>query len=287
LTARDDQLRSLIENSNRVFAATASRDRQLEEAFVALPTFERESAETVDRLAEFAVYTDPLITQLRPAARELSPTLEAVAEISPDLKALFTQLPLLFDASVAGFPAAERVLDDARPLLAQIDPAMRQLIPILEFVGLYPRELNAFFANSAAATQARDPGSRLHYLRTTNPLNPENLAIYPTRIGSNRPNPYAFPNAFDKLPTGLDVFDDRQCSNPVPTVTNVVPPGLPVAVPVSPAEALELVPDDLLNRVIQFAFAGQPGTAVAPPCRLQAKYDFGGEITQYPHVRSR
>ena len=44
LTERDGQLRSLIENSNRVFQATASRDEELKEAFIALPTFERESA---------------------------------------------------------------------------------------------------------------------------------------------------------------------------------------------------------------------------------------------------
>ena len=43
LTERDGQLRSLIENSNTVFATTTARDQQLKEAFVALPTFERES----------------------------------------------------------------------------------------------------------------------------------------------------------------------------------------------------------------------------------------------------
>ena len=75
LTERGDQLRGLIENSNRVFATTAARDRELQETFVALPTFSRESRQTLDRLDAFARDTDPLVTQLRPAARELSPTL--------------------------------------------------------------------------------------------------------------------------------------------------------------------------------------------------------------------
>jgi ABC-type transporter Mla subunit MlaD len=39
LTARDDQLRSLIENSNRVFQTTAQRNNELQQAFVVLPTF--------------------------------------------------------------------------------------------------------------------------------------------------------------------------------------------------------------------------------------------------------
>src|SRR5215211_1219085 len=75
LTERQGQLRSLIRNANRVFATTAARDEQLKESFIALPTFEDESRVTVRRLAQFATDTDPLVTQLRPAARELSPTL--------------------------------------------------------------------------------------------------------------------------------------------------------------------------------------------------------------------
>ena len=59
LSERDGQLRSLIENSNRVFQATASRDEELKQTFIALPTFERESTLTLDRLAEFAADTEP------------------------------------------------------------------------------------------------------------------------------------------------------------------------------------------------------------------------------------
>ena len=85
LSERGDQLSSLINNSGRVFATTAARDRELQEAFVALPTFEDESRLTLTRLAAFARNTDPLVTQLRPAARELSPTLDDLAALSPDL----------------------------------------------------------------------------------------------------------------------------------------------------------------------------------------------------------
>ena len=174
LTERDGQLRDLIENSNTVFQTTAERDRQLQEAFVALPTFERESRATVTRLTQFARDTNPLVTQLRPAARELSPTLEDLSALAPDLKAFFRDLGPLIDASKAGFPAAERVLEDLRPLLGQLDPALRQLNPILDWVGLYKRELTAFFANTVAATQATTVSNKgpLHYLRTPEPAQP-------------------------------------------------------------------------------------------------------------------
>jgi phospholipid/cholesterol/gamma-HCH transport system substrate-binding protein len=283
LTERGDQLRSLIENANRVFASTAQRDEELKQTFLALPTFERESAVTVDRLAEFAQDTDPLVTQLRPAARQLSPTLRDLGALSPDLEALFRELGPLITASRTGFPAAERVLEDARPLIAQLDPAMRQLTPLLDFIGLYKRELTAFFANTAAGTQAKD-SSGVHYLRTTNPLNPENLAVYPRRLGSNRPNAYTKPGNFDQLRRGLPVFEDRHCSSGVPTVTNVPAPSpvpLPVPIPT------DLIPAALLDQIIQYGFAGRPGAQTAVPCRPQGPYTFGGETTQYPHVGER
>ncbi|MET0200930.1 MAG: MlaD family protein, partial [Gaiellaceae bacterium] len=112
LTERDDQLRGLIENSNRVFETTAARDRELQETFIALPTFERESRQTIARLDQFARETDPLVTQLRPAARELSPTLIELGALAPDLESFFQESNALNDASKAGFPPAEKIRED-------------------------------------------------------------------------------------------------------------------------------------------------------------------------------
>jgi len=297
LTERDGQLRELIENANRVFATTASRDRELQESFVALPTFERESRTTLTRLTAFAENANPLVTQLRPAARELSPTLQDIEAISPDLHQLFIELNPLIDASKRGFPAAQRVLRDARPLVAQLDPALRQVTPILDFLGLYKPELTAFFANTVAATQARDPGSQLHYLRTLNPLNLENLAVYPRRIGTNRPNAYAKPGNFRKLPEGMPQFETRHCGRGTPTIVNTLPTGAtsPLGLPLptdGPIDAInqqlqQLVPPGLMNNLQQFVLgpANQSGGA-APPCKQQGPYTFQGETSQYPHVKA-
>lgn len=318
LTERDQQLRSLIENTNSVFATTAERDNELKAAFRALPTFEDESRKTFERLTEFAEETDPLVTQLRPAARELSPTLEGLEDIAPDLRNLLAELGPLIEASEDGFPAAEQTLEDLRPLIAQLDPATAQLTPSLDFIGLYKRELTSFLGNTAAATQARDPETRLHYLRTQNPLNPENLAVYPRRLPTNRPNAYRLPGGFDEIRRGLSVYEDRHCNaeNLLPTVTNLpadltqnvvdaVPTAVPLPpvvgnavqvpqvelppipqVPLTPEQAQALIPDELLALVQEYAFNGATGV-VAPPCRKQAPFEIGGERSQYPHVNAR
>ena len=202
------------------------------------------------------------------------------------------------------------MIRDLRPLLGQVDPTAQQLVPLLDFIGLYKPELTGFFANVAGATQARSQATGVHYLRTTNPFNPENLAVYPRRIGSNRPNAYMKPRGFDNLRSGVEVYEDRHCNRAVPGIGNqplpipelpAVPaaPALPVPVPVPTvvptvvptpptAEQLQaLIPGELLDRINKFAFSNAPaGSVPAPPCKKQAPYTYGGETTQYPHVKA-
>src|SRR3954452_15666881 len=141
LTERGDQLRSLIQNSNRVFATTADRNAQLKEIFEIFPTFLDESRATSTRLTAFAEETNPLIDELRPAARELTPTLIGLKSLAADLLSLFRNLGPLITASKKGLPAVTRILNDTAPLLGQLDPFLRNLNPILDYLGLYKREI--------------------------------------------------------------------------------------------------------------------------------------------------
>ncbi|HVS29155.1 MAG TPA: MCE family protein, partial [Solirubrobacteraceae bacterium] len=278
LSERDGQLRGLIENSNRVFATTARRSRELAQAFVVLPTFEREATTTVHRVTRFASNANPLVSQLRPAARQLSPTLKNLSALAPDLRALFRDINPLIDASKKGLPALQQFLDDLRPLLGQLDPFLRNVNPVLTELTRYKRELNAFFSNTVAATEATDKPPKasapVHYLRTTNPINPETLALSPTRLATDRYNPYIFPNEFDRLGDHLRVYDDRSCGAG----------GVPA---LGPASAL--FPQGLKDLVNQFALGG--GQALAPPCELQPKFpgirDNTDQSTRYPQVRAQ
>ena len=294
LSERDHQLRSLITNSNRVFSTTAARNAELSQIFHVLPTFETESAQTVIKLAGYSRNTNPLITQLRPAIRQLSPTLQGLERLAPDAKALFRDLDKATAASKKGLPATTDFLDRLHPLLPEFDPLLRQLNPILSYIGAYRPELNAFFANTVAVTEATDippysGGKRIHYLRTLNPFNPENLAVYPRRIGSNRNNPYALPGQFLRFKDLLTdpskgplVYETRHCQNGIPhdVDTSVLDPlsGLPV---IGPA---------LTDNIRKYAYtAFSSGTVGAPPCIQQGKFSptttpQSAATTQYPHV---
>src|SRR4051812_41169262 len=275
LTARDGQLRSLIQNSNLVFATTASRDRKLQEAFQAFPTFLDESRTTAVRVTRFAKNTNPLVTQLRPAARELSPTLIELHGLAPDLKGLFRDLGPLITASKRGAPAVRRILDDTRPVLAQLDPFLRNLNPILDYVGIYKHETSSFFSLVSASTQAVQvsSGSKspVHYLRTANPLNAENLAAYPRRLATNRSNPYPAPLAYNQHP--MPVFGTYLCGSAPPPVLNSSPPAPGTVLPFSlgqvipslPTPVASVLPAPLRDLVQTYAL----GSGAAPPCREQ------------------
>ena len=274
LTERQGQLRDLIVNSNRVWETTARRDAELADTFRVLPTFLRESRVTTTRLTRFARDTNPLIDQLRPAARQLSPTLVELQGLAPDLRGFFQDLNPLVRVSRRGLPATERVLDNTRPILRRLDPFLRQFTPIIDYLGLYRREIAGFFANDAAVTQATDSGQAtgepVHYLRTNNPTNPEIMAGFPSRLSTNRSNPYPEPGGYNKLRTErhLDVFGNYLCtSTPVPDP----PAGL------SP---------DLFAAISYYTYGGSQNRGAAPPCDQQSP--LGGLIGQpgrYPRLQ--
>ncbi|WP_320672614.1 MlaD family protein [Patulibacter defluvii] len=261
LSARRGQLSGLIADADRLFAITDQRRQALQQAMVALPTFERESRRTVSRLGSFSRETDPLVRQLRPAARELSPTLRDLQRLSPDLRALFRDLDPLIDASREGLPALTRVTDALRPAIDELDPLLREVNPALDLVSRYPQESRAFFANAAMALNASAPGvdgKRYGYLRVINPINLENLAIWKRRLSSNRPNAYTKPGAFSQLSQGMPVFEDRQCGR---TVTGSGLLG------------------DLLSAL------GHTLDGAAGPCRKQTPYvNPNGKTSDFPQV---
>ena len=277
LSARSGQLTGLIRNSNTVFGTIAERNQQLEETFKAFPTFERESSLTLERLVRFTRDVNPIITQLRPVARGLSPTLQAAGRLAPSFRDFFVNLGPLITAARPGFPAFRRFLADARPALGQLDPFTRSLNPFLGYIADYLPELDAFVGNIAASTQgvALEGQKLRHYLRTGSVFSPEGMSIYPQRLATNRPNPYRFPGQLSQLISGLPVFEDRQCASgprPVPNISDAN----------AFAETVGGVSPDAAQLLLELAFRNDPSNVPAPPCRAQGPTP--GYGTDFPHV---
>jgi hypothetical protein len=102
----------------------------------------------------------------------------------------------------------------------------------------------------------------IHYLRTSNPLNAENLAAYPARIQSNRSNPYVAPGGYAKYP--IKVFGEYLCTTaPIPTLFD--PSGVVPGLPPLPTDVTDLLPDAVRNSLQQSVF----NSPASPPCTEQ------------------
>ena len=161
LTERDQELAGVITGSHDTFEALAREDDALAESFQILPTFERESRLTFERLDEFQADTRPLIQDLIPVAQDLSPTLRSVRQLSPELRSLFGNLDTLFEVGEDGLPALERTLNGLAPVLDALDPFLGNLDPVLRYLDFQKTTVTDFLAGPGVAlAQLGRPGPR-------------------------------------------------------------------------------------------------------------------------------
>src|SRR5437660_4614451 len=152
LSASPSELQSFIRNANTTFAATAAQNVALANTIKTFPPFLIQTRSTINRVTRFAVNTKPLIDEFRPAARQLSPALEQSVILNPELLTLMTNLAPLTSAAKTGVPALELFLNESVPWLARAKPYLGGLIPVINYVNTYRREVAGFFANSTAST---------------------------------------------------------------------------------------------------------------------------------------
>ncbi len=279
LAGRDHQLEGLIVNGERTFHAAAEGSQAFAAAFRALPTFESRGRVALKELDKFATDASPFLDEFRPAERRLSALLTAAKPFAPQFDKFLTSLGPLTKAARKGLPDTKKVLDLTVPVLENLRPVLHNLDPFLQYTGEYVPELQAFFANVTAASQASEKNSNLggkgpkqHFLTAMQTLSPESLAIYPSRIGTDRSNPYPKPGAYKSLATGLSVFDASTCANSAPAVSG---------------PANETISAEIIKQIQEFGVANEPETAnkvAAPSCLQQSPFDFNGKTSQFPQV---
>jgi phospholipid/cholesterol/gamma-HCH transport system substrate-binding protein len=292
LAGRGRQLEGLIEGGERTFHAAASASGQFAAAFRALPAFESSSTTALRELDSFAADATPYLDQFRATEVQLAPTLRELERFAPPFREYMRALGKWTSASTRGLPAFDRSLELTTPVLRELTPVLRNLNPFLRYLGEYEPELQAFFANATAATQATAgnenvPGTIYqHYLRGMSVLGPESLAAYAQPVGTNRRNPYFHPGAFAALASGLEAFSSASCADSAPAVSG------PANETVSETLIKEIrgepfeVEVEGKRKTFQIAPLANrpegPNQVAAPACRQQAPFSSGGRTTQFP-----
>ena len=217
--AADQALAGAIVNSNRTFEALASRDAALAEIIQIFPTFNNETRLTLNRAAEFAGDTQPLVNNLQPVADDFSPTFRAVQRLSPNLKRLFINLDPLLDVSLRGLPALRKTLNGLRPLFRAMDPFLANLNPVIRYLRAHRATVADFLINpphglAGRASQTGAPGSTDHTLRQISYLSVESLSVQPERLPANRGNGYIQPYSINnRRSANAGIFPNFDCNN--------------------------------------------------------------------------
>ncbi len=279
LTAREGQYRGFIENGERTFHAAAEASQAWAEFFRVLPAFERNAQTALRSVDSFAVNTEPLLDQFRPAEEQLTPLLSAIKPFTPPFNSLLTALGPFTKAAKTGLPDVKKELDLTVPLVGATSSALHNFNPFFQYLSEYIPELQGLFANATAATQTHGKntnipgGPQQHFLKVMNVLEPEGLSVYQQRIGVNRANAYPHPGTFTSLASGLQVFSSATCANSAPSLSG---------------PALGTITQSTIEQLIEYHVVNAPESAsnavVAPACSQQGPFTFNGQTSQFPHV---
>jgi phospholipid/cholesterol/gamma-HCH transport system substrate-binding protein len=279
LASRDHQLEGLIVNGEHTFHALSESSQAFAGALRALPTFEKRSRIALKELDNFADDASPFLDEFRVVEKKLAPLLNAAKPFAPQFNNFLTALGPLTKAAKKGLPQTSKVLGLTTTQLENFRPVLHNFDPFLQYLSEYVPEVQAFFANLTAATQAHGNntntpgGPQQHYLTAMATLTPESLTVYSQRPGTDRANPYFKPGAFRSIANGgLQVFSNSNCSNAVPSVSG--PPSATIS-------------QELINQLIQFKVANAPETPnaiPAPACNQQGPFTFNGFTGQFPHA---
>jgi len=279
-----------------VFTTTARRNRELQNAFIAFPTFLDQSRATLTRLQRFAANTDPLVRQLRPSARDLTPVVRDLGSFSKQLNGFFIGLRPVVAGARKAFPALRRLLvADFPPLLNGLPPFLKEFNPLLQAASMYKHELTAFLGNASTAINpvgagVESSGKPVKYLRVISPLAPDVLAAFNNRLSNDRTNPYSQPLGYNGVGTGgMQSFETAQCAGgPLHTVQlDPNTPNLPAFNVRTGGDVAAAT--DYFNRLKKYAFGDNLSSAGIPNvgCTKQGPFNplgQGGAATDYLHV---
>lgn len=206
LGQRSADLLTLVRDGETVLSATAARNAQLTATVNALPPFLTQLRSTLGAAGTTLQLAKPSLDALAPVAPLLAPVLHQVISLSGPAVALLHRAPrLLHDATVA-LPAIARFNTAFHPALDALLPAVRQIVPMIDYVGLYGKELTTAMANLAASLEATAPAETASgsasYLRAMSLISNESFFGQSVREPTNRSNSYFAPGDLSYMNKG-------------------------------------------------------------------------------------
>jgi phospholipid/cholesterol/gamma-HCH transport system substrate-binding protein len=223
LGQRAADIRTLITAGDKVFSATAQRNTALTATIDQLPPFLSRLRVTLNEIGHTLSLAGPSVATLRRSAPLLRPALQDVISLSGPALVLLHAAPRLIQDSLQALPAIARFNRAFKPAVDVLLPAVRQIVPVISFIGQYRRELVSAMSNLAASLEAHAPANtngypdrpgRASYLRSVSIVGNETPFGQSIREPTNRDNPYFSPGELSHLAHGLQSASCANTGNP-------------------------------------------------------------------------
>lgn len=219
LGSRSTDLRSLVTAGDQVFSATAARDAALTQTVDRLPAFMSQLRTTLTTLNVTLGIAKPDLAAIKVGAPYVRPVLSDLITLSGPAVSLLHRAPHLLTLANAALPAISRFTVAFNGVLNPILKAAEQIVPVINYVALYPKEITAAFANLPADLNGSSATSTgvFKYLRGAQTVNNEGFLGQTDRPSTNRHNPYISPGELANVANGgLESSDCNNIHNTTP-----------------------------------------------------------------------
>jgi phospholipid/cholesterol/gamma-HCH transport system substrate-binding protein len=207
LDTGDGQVVQLVDDVNRITAATAGQREAIEGTVRRLPNLLTSTATAAGHLTELSGALAPVAADLRRAAPDLDAALVELPATSRDLRGLLPSLDRTLDRAPATLDRVPAVGEQARALVPPATDLLRDLNPALRYLKPYGKDLSQVVTVFGAAFhQYGDFGDTfLHVQAVQNPyaLTPNPVTLPPGLLANT--NPYPEPGGLaDRKPLNRD-----------------------------------------------------------------------------------
>lgn len=181
LNTQRGQIAQLVEDSNRLFTATADGQKDLEETLRTLPPVLVSARNASSSLTDLGHALRPVARNLHDAGPDLSAALEELPITSRDLRGLLPDLDSALDKAPDTLNRVPDTAQDAQDLFPRAITDLTDLNPMLGYLKPYGPDIGGFLANFAQTLAHGDANGK--YFNVMLVFDEQSFASHP--IGTN------------------------------------------------------------------------------------------------------
>jgi len=193
---RQDQLRSLVTSMHRTADAVSARDAALRDSITQLRPTLPQVTKTVRAVQNLSTVATPVSDNLVTAAIALAPVIRDLSPTAADARRLVAKLPAALSATDPLLKRLRTFTRAATPVADALGPVLRQVIPMLNYLEPYKRDLYGIAANMGSIFQ------------TYGGLEPPNVQGPHHEVNSGRVQLLVSPASYGATPPALKKLED-------------------------------------------------------------------------------